>query len=94
MASVRPLSHLRDCPIMSRMNRPHEVVVYSRANCHLCHEAVSLLEQFGLRPAIVDVDGEEELRRRYGDMVPVVVIDGVERFRGHLDARLLRRILK
>ena len=79
---------------MSGMDRSHEVVVYSRANCHLCHEAVSLLEQFGLRPTIADVDGDEELRRRYGEAVPVVVIDGVERFRGRVDTRLLNRILK
>lgn len=72
----------------------HEAVVYSRAGCHLCDEAVELLHEFGLVPRIVDVDGDEELRRRHGEWVPVVVIDGVERFRGRIDVRLLRRILQ
>jgi glutaredoxin len=75
------------------MSTAHEVIVYSRPNCHLCHNAISLLAQFGVQPAVVDIDGDDELRLRYGEWVPVVVIDGVERFRGHVDPRLLRRIL-
>lgn len=70
-----------------------EVVVYSRESCHLCHEAIELLEQYGATPRIVDIDRDDQLRSRYGESVPVVVIDGVERFRGRIDRRLLRRIL-
>lgn len=70
-----------------------EIVVYSRGNCHLCHDALALLEQCGATPRVIDIDGDDELRSRYGESVPVVVIDGVERFRGRIDVRLLRRIL-
>jgi glutaredoxin len=75
------------------MARAHEVVIYSRASCHLCHDAAALVEETGVRPTIVDIDHDDELRRRYGESIPVVVIDGVERFRGRVDRRLLRRIL-
>lgn len=71
----------------------HAAVVYS-PGCHLGDKAVELLHEFGLVPRIVDVDGDEDLRRRHGERVPVVVIDGVERFRGRIDVRLLRRILQ
>jgi glutaredoxin len=69
-----------------------EIVIYSRENCHLCHDAVALLEQFGAAPRVIDIDGDEQLRNRYGECVPVVVVDGVERFRGRIEPRLLRRI--
>jgi glutaredoxin len=75
------------------VNRAHEVLIYSRPNCHLCHDAIAVVEEAGLRPMVVDIDQDEELRRRYGECIPVVVIDGVERFRGRVDRRLLRRIL-
>ncbi|HWB14223.1 MAG TPA: glutaredoxin family protein [Pirellulales bacterium] len=75
------------------MRRAHEVVIFSRAECHLCHDAISLVEEAGLRPTVVDIDQDDELRRRYGEAIPVVLIDGVERFRGRVDRRLLRRIL-
>lgn len=71
----------------------HEVVLYSRSGCHLCDDAVALLAQFNLSPTVIDVDTSEDLRQRYGEWVPVVVIDGVERFRGRIDPRLLRRIV-
>jgi glutaredoxin len=75
------------------MSRAHEILIYSRPECHLCHDAIALVEETGLRPTVVDVDQDDELRRRYGESIPVVVIDGVERFRGRVDRRLLRRIL-
>jgi glutaredoxin len=75
------------------MRRAHEVLIYSRAECHLCHDAIALVEEAGWHPTVVDIDRDDDLRRRYGEAIPVVVIDGVERFRGRVDRRLLRRIL-
>ena len=69
------------------------VVLYTRAGCHLCDEARDLLIRHGLRPESVDIDADAELRERYDTCVPVVVIDGVERFRGRVNEVLLRRLL-
>jgi glutaredoxin len=70
-----------------------EVLLYTRVGCHLCDTAKELLERHGLKPRLVDVDADPALRQKYDQCVPVVVIDGKERFRGRIDERLLRRLL-
>lgn len=53
------------------------LTVYGREYCHLCHDMVAALE--ALRPAcafelqVVDVDEDEELERRFGEKVPVLM---------------------
>ena len=74
------------------------VTVYSRHGCHLCENAVNVLE--GLREElafefeIIYIDGNPELEKLYGEQVPVTHIDGVhhdfwrvdpERFRSSLE---------
>ncbi len=70
------------------------IELLTRAGCHLCDDARRLLESYGLVVESIDIDADEELRRRYTDCVPVVRIDGVDRFRGRVNEILLRRILK
>jgi glutaredoxin len=70
-----------------------EVVLYSRQNCCLCDDAKALLNSAGLPFEVVDIDADPELRARYNECVPVVAINGKERFRGRIDPRLLRRSL-
>lgn len=71
-----------------------EVVLYTRAGCHLCDEAKHVLRESGLAPVEVDIDHDPVLLERYNESVPVVFIDGRERFRGKVDRRLLGRLLK
>jgi glutaredoxin len=73
---------------------PRDVILYTRQGCHLCDEAHEMLRRHGVQPRLVDIDADEVLRQRYDCFVPVVVIDGVERFRGGVDERLLRRLLR
>ena len=75
------------------MSIPHDVIVYSRAGCHLCDEAKEVLRRHGLAYQEIDIDTDPELRARYTDCVPVVTIDGKERFRGRVEERLLRRVV-
>ena len=70
-----------------------EATVYTREGCHLCEEAIALLQRHGLTPTLVDIDADPELRERYNECVPVVAIAGRERFRGRVNETLLRRIL-
>ena len=72
---------------------PVIVEVFSRPGCHLCDDAEELLARYGLRPERVDIDADPALRERYTNCVPVVVIDGKERFRGRVNEVLLRRLL-
>ena len=73
---------------------PRQVLLFTRTGCHLCDEAEAILIRHGLSPQKLDVDANPELRERYDTCVPVVVIDGKERFRGQVNEVLLKRLLK
>jgi glutaredoxin len=76
---------------------PPRVVLYGRAGCHLCDLARDTVQQVcgqtGTPWDEVDVDTVPELVARYGDLVPVVTIDG--RHHGHwrIPERELREAL-
>lgn len=65
----------------------------TRTGCHLCDEALALLKAHGQQPQLVDIDADAELREQFTSCVPVVEIDGKVRFRGRVNAVLLRRVL-
>jgi glutaredoxin len=69
------------------------ILLYSREGCHLCDIAADVLSRNLLSFDVVDIDADPTLRERYNECVPVVVIDGRERFRGRVDELLLRRLL-
>ncbi|MCE9526659.1 MAG: glutaredoxin family protein [Planctomycetales bacterium] len=73
---------------------PRQVLLFTRSGCHLCEEAETLLVSHGLSPHKIDVDANPELRAKYDTCVPVVVIDGKQRFRGRVNEVLLKRLLK
>jgi glutaredoxin len=60
----------------------HRVTLITRTDCHLCETAEVLLRrlagELGFGYAEVDVDSSAELRDRFSDRVPVIVIDGKE----------------
>lgn len=57
------------------------LILYERADCHLCDEArVMLDETIGPdKYARVDVDTNDDLVLRYGFRLPVIALDGVDR---------------
>ncbi len=75
-----------------------DVVLYTHQGCHLCDDAHAVLEQarrrFSFTLRVVDVDGDADLVRQFGECVPVVAIDGRVRFRGHVNPVLLARQLR
>jgi glutaredoxin len=52
------------------------VVLVTRQGCHLCDDALNLLEDLGVQPELADVDSDDELHRLYDFRVPVVLLDG------------------
>lgn len=56
------------------------VTVYTRVGCHLCEVAVTqaarIAADTGSRFGTVDVDADPEDRAEYGDLVPVILVDG------------------
>ncbi|HEX5470623.1 MAG TPA: glutaredoxin family protein [Lacipirellulaceae bacterium] len=74
-------------------NQRLQVVLYTRQHCPLCEEAREVLDAFRIAPIVVDIDTDENVRKRFDTCVPVVEIEGRVRFRGQVNPRLLRRIL-
>jgi Glutaredoxin-like domain (DUF836) len=72
--------------------------MYSRATCGLCDEAreavlsVRRRVPFGFEE--VFVDGRDDLERRYGVRVPVILVDGEERFELHVDPTAFREAVE
>lgn len=78
--------------------RPRVTIhVYTRDSCPLCDEAWQLLQgwrnRYGYDLSCTDVDGSAELRDRYGDCVPVVLVNGKVRFRGKINPVLFHRLM-
>ncbi|MDA0658789.1 MAG: glutaredoxin family protein [Planctomycetota bacterium] len=76
------------------MPNSYQVTVYTRSGCHLCDDAIHLIQQHGIEPRLVDIDADETLRGQFDSCVPVVEIDGKIRFRGKVQPLLLKRILR
>ena len=72
----------------------HQVLLFTRQGCHLCDDAEAVLVRHGLAADKIDIDASPELRSRYDTCVPVVVINGKERFRGRVNEVLLERLLR
>ena len=74
------------------------VVLYSRVGCHLCDAARDVLWAERSRSAFdlveVDVAGDDDLEREYGIRIPVVEIDGEERFEYEVDPAELVAIVR
>jgi glutaredoxin len=72
------------------------VTVYSRSDCHLCSEALSTIREVAadapvdVAVKVVDVDDDPDLRERYGDRVPYVLVDGRPADKFRVDADDLR----
>jgi glutaredoxin len=64
------------------------VVLYGAAGCHLCDRARSTLarlrEELGFELEEVDITGDEDLERRYRELLPVVEIEGEQAFVYHV----------
>lgn len=61
------------------------VVLVTRRGCHLCDVAAQALARLshdeGFRWEAVDVDADPALHELWTDLVPVVLVDGVEQSR-------------
>jgi len=76
---------------------PHEVILYSRKGCHLCEVVKESLTKLSRETTFtwqeIDVDSNEDLRRRFTDEVPVIFIDGRKAFKYRMsEGDFLRRI--
>lgn len=75
----------------------HDVVVYSRAGCHLCDIVKETLLQLAgdadFEWRQVDIDADPQLRERFNEEIPVVFIDGRKTFKYRMDRDQFLRAL-
>jgi glutaredoxin len=74
------------------------VTVYSKADCHLCEEAMrtlrTLQQEFGFELRELDITADETLLRGYFERIPVVDIDGEELCEYFVQEAVLRERLE
>ncbi|MBM4262807.1 MAG: glutaredoxin family protein [Deltaproteobacteria bacterium] len=74
------------------------LTLYTRRDCCLCDEMKAAIRDaaahcdFSLDE--IDVDGSDDLRERYGDQVPVLLIDGYKAFKYRVTSKALTRRLQ
>jgi glutaredoxin len=75
------------------MSRP-SVTLYTRIGCHLCDVAKGVLDEVHRESPFtlttIDVDTDPELVLRYGEEVPVVLVNGRKAFKFRVDPIALR----
>ena len=75
----------------------HKITVMSKPGCNLCEEALQTIQKVvgGHVPVIIeeaDITQDQDLLEKYHDDIPVVLIDGIERFRHRVDPDKLARL--
>jgi glutaredoxin len=74
------------------------VELLAREGCHLCDDARRLVPRVTAEAGVgwteTDVDTDPRLRAEFGDLVPVVRVDGKELGYWRIDEARLRRALR
>ena len=88
---------MKDGDVVEFAERAERVVVLTRQGCHLCDAAITqvaaVCAEIGEGYAVIDVDGDPELQRRYTDQVPVIFVDGAQHDFWRVDPARLRAAL-
>ena len=75
-----------------------KVTILSRHECHLCDVVLRIAQQVQTEVPFtlthMNIDEQADLVTRYGDRVPVVLIDQVEAFAGKVTEGDFRRAVK
>ncbi len=74
------------------------ITIMSRRDCHLCHAvtrvAAQVQEDLAFSLTLVDIDDDERLRERYGNRIPVILLDNRELLSGKVTGGELRKAIK
>lgn len=75
----------------------HQVRIYSRSNCHLCDVALETLmelqKEFEFEIDKQLIDGNPELEDKYGESVPVILINGTPHDFFRVDPTRFRNVM-
>lgn len=75
----------------------HRLSLLTRPQCHLCEAARDTVGRVAAELEVeweeVSIAGDETLTEQYGEEIPVLLIDGVQRDFWQIDEARLRRLL-
>jgi glutaredoxin len=75
----------------------HVITLYGKPGCHLCDDARAVIErvagELGVTWEERDITASPEDLAKYGEMIPVTMIDGVQHDFWHVDETRLRTAL-
>ena len=74
-------------------NTGERLRLISREDCHLCEIAQRDLDILGVPYEVVDVDLDDDLRERYGELIPVLLYGEVEIGRAPIERKELEKAL-
>ena len=73
------------------------LLVYSKPSCHLCEDAVRVLTRFQAETPFtleeVNIENDPALFAKYGEQIPVILLDGEFLFEYTVDEDILRQKL-
>lgn len=73
------------------------VTLYAKPGCHLCDDARQVIERVcaDLDTSYVEIDitTDDDLMHRYGEQIPVTLVDGAQHDFWRVDEQRLRRAL-
>jgi glutaredoxin len=69
------------------------LALLTREDCGLCEDIARDLSRLGISFATIDIEMDEALEQRYGEAIPVLLLDGREIARAPLDMASLERAL-
>ena len=73
------------------------VLLYGKPGCHLCDDAREVIArvcaEVGTSYQEVDITTDPDLQRRYGEQIPVTLVDGAQHDFWRVDEQRLRAAL-
>ena len=73
------------------------VTLYAKPGCHLCDDAREVIArvcaEVGTSYQEVDITTDPDLQRRYGEQIPVTLVDGAQHDFWRVDEQRLRAAL-
>lgn len=79
------------------VSAPH-LVLYGKSDCPLCDEMKAVIDEVRCEVActleVIDVAADSALLARYGEEIPVLLVNGRKAFKYRTDVRALRRRLR
>lgn len=83
---------------MTRKPQTATITVYSKPDCHLCADAMSILRRLqadiGFLLQELDITAEEGLHRAYFERIPVIALEDEELCEYFVDEALVRERLE